>query len=76
MLGHIILGINLIEKAGVEVKADKEVVMLLQHMVLTHHYEPEYGSPKKPMIPEAELLHHLDIIDARIYDMNKGVKRH
>ncbi len=74
LLGHIILGINLVEKAGVEVNADKEVVMLLQHMILTHHYEPEYGSPKKPMIPEAELLHHLDIIDARMYDMNKALK--
>jgi len=74
LLGHIILGINLVEKAGVEVNADKEVVMLLQHMILTHHYEPEYGSPQKPMIPEAELLHHLDIIDARMYDMNKALK--
>ncbi len=46
--------------------------MLLQHMVLSHHYEAEYGSPKKPMIPEAEMLHHLDIMDARMYDMNKA----
>ena len=53
---------------------DKEVVMLLQHMILSHHYEPEYGSPVKPMIPEAEVLHYLDIIDARIYDMTKVTK--
>lgn len=74
LLGHIIQGINLIEIAGSEVGAQKESVMLLQHMILTHHYEPEYGSPKKPMIPEAELLHHLDIIDARMYDMEKALK--
>ncbi len=74
LLGHIIQGINLIENAAVEVKANKEVVMLLQHMILTHHYEPEYGSPKKPMIPEAEMLHHLDMIDARMYDMKKVLK--
>lgn len=73
LLGHITQGINLIERASKEVNADKEVTMLLQHMVLAHHYEPEYGSPKKPMIPEAELLHHLDIIDARLYDMNKAL---
>ena len=42
-------------------------------MVLSHHYEAEYGSPKKPMIPEAEMLHHLDIMDARMYDMNKAL---
>jgi 3'-5' exoribonuclease len=73
LLGHIILGVNLIDRAGRESKADNEVIMLLQHMILTHHYEPEYGSPKKPMIPEAEMLHHLDILDARMYDMQKAL---
>ena len=72
LLGHIIQGIKMIETASIEVKAEKEVSMLLQHMVLSHHYEAEYGSPKKPMIPEAEMLHHLDIMDARMYDMNKA----
>jgi 3'-5' exoribonuclease len=43
-------------------------------MILTHHYEPEFGSPKKPLIPEGELLHYLDMIDARMYDMNKALK--
>lgn len=74
MLGHIIQGITMIDEAGKQIDADKEIVMLLQHMVLTHHYEPEYGSPKKPMIPEAEMLHHLDVMDARMYDMEKATK--
>lgn len=73
LLGHIVQGVRMIETASLAVKADKEVSMLLQHMVLAHHYEAEYGSPKKPMIPEAEMLHHLDIIDARMYDMNKAL---
>ena len=73
LIGHIVQGIKMIETASIEVKADKEVSMLLQHMVLSHHYEAEYGSPKKPMIPEAEMLHHLDIMDARMYDMNKAL---
>jgi 3'-5' exoribonuclease len=74
LLGHIILGVNLIDRAGREAKADSEVIMLLQHMILAHHYEAEYGSPKKPMLPEAEMLHHLDILDARMYDMQKALK--
>ncbi len=73
LLGHIVQGIKMIETASLQVKANKEVSMLLQHMVLSHHYEAEYGSPKKPMIPEAEMLHHLDVIDARMYDMNKAL---
>jgi 3'-5' exoribonuclease len=73
LLGHIIMGVRKIEMAANEVGADKEISMLLQHMILSHHYEPEYGSPKKPMIPEAEMLHHLDMLDARMYDMRKAV---
>lgn len=71
LLGHIIQGIKLIERTAELVGADREVSLLLQHMVLSHHYEPEFGSPKKPMIPEGEMLHHLDMIDARMYDMQK-----
>jgi 3'-5' exoribonuclease len=71
LLGHITQGIKKIELVAMAVGADKESTMLLQHMILSHHYEPEYGSPIKPMFPEAELLHHLDIIDARMYDMKR-----
>lgn len=74
LLGHIIQGIKNVEVVGQRLGAEKEVVMLLQHMILSHHYEPEYGSPVKPMIPEAEVLHYLDIIDARMYDMNRVTK--
>ena len=74
LLGHIIQGIKNVELVGQRLGIDKEVVMLLQHMILSHHYEPEYGSPVKPMIPEGEILHYLDIIDARLFDMTKATK--
>ncbi|WP_461205951.1 3'-5' exoribonuclease YhaM family protein [Clostridium sp. DL1XJH146] len=73
LLGHIVQGIKNIEVAAKKVEADDEIKMLLQHMVLSHHYEAEYGSPKKPMIPEAQMLHFLDIIDASMYDMKKAL---
>jgi 3'-5' exoribonuclease len=73
LLGHIIQGIKEINNVGNEVGANPHVIMLLEHMVLSHHYEPEFGSPKKPLIPEAELLHYLDIIDAHMYDMNSAL---
>ena len=69
LLGHIIQGIKMIDQTATLVGADPEVSLLLQHMILSHHYEPDFGSPKRPMIPEAELLHYLDMIDARMYDM-------
>ncbi|MCY6483369.1 OB-fold nucleic acid binding domain-containing protein [Clostridium aestuarii] len=73
LLGHIIEGVKKIEVTAQKVGADKEITMLLQHMILSHHYEAEYGSPKKPMIPEAQMLHYLDILDASLYDMNKAL---
>lgn len=73
LLGHIIQGIKRIAKVAEQLQVDPEVALLLEHMVLSHHYEAEFGSPKKPMIPEAELLHYLDIIDARMFDMQKAL---
>ena len=69
LLGHIVTQIVDIENIGRELGTDPELLLLLKHMVLSHHYEPEYGSPVRPMFPEAELLHHIDIIDARMNAM-------
>lgn len=73
LLGHIIQGIKNIDRVAREKGVDEEISVLIQHMILSHHYYPEHGSPKYPMIPEGELLHYLDIIDARIYDMQKAL---
>jgi len=75
LLGHIIQGISDIQKAGETLSIPREKVLLLEHMVLSHHYEPEFGSPRKPMIPEAELLHYIDMIDARMYDFFESLDK-
>ena len=74
MLGHIIQGIKLVNEKGKKFNVPTEKVVILEHMILSHHNEPEYGSPKRPMIPEAELLCHIDMMDARIYDMSKALE--
>ena len=74
LLGHITIGIGLVRDAQKELGADEEKSMLIQHMILSHHYEAEYGSPKKPCFIEAELLHYIDMIDARVFDMDRAVK--
>lgn len=73
LLGHLIQGIKTIDRLGEEVGMDKEKTVMLEHMILSHHYEPEFGSPKKPLFPEAEILHYLDIVDARMYDMEEAL---
>ncbi len=72
LLGHIIQGINYIDRVGTEIGTDGEKLMLIKHMILSHHYIPEHGSPKPPAFPEAEMLHYLDILDARMYDMQSA----
>lgn len=72
LLGHIIQGINYIDAVGRQIGINPEKSLLLQHMILSHHYLPEHGSPKPPAFPEAEMLHYLDILDARMYDMEQA----
>ncbi len=73
MLGHIIQGIKLIDRETEKLNFPREKALMLEHMILSHHYEPEFGSPKKPLFPEAELLHYLDILDARMFDMEDAL---
>lgn len=74
MLGHIIQGVKNLDKLTEELGFPREKAIMLEHMILSHHYEPEFGSPKKPLFPEAELLHYLDILDARMYDMEHALE--
>lgn len=74
LLGHLVQGVKTIDRLAGEIGMDREKAILLEHMVLTHHYEPEYGSPKKPLFPEAEMLHYLDMIDAKMFDMQQALE--
>jgi len=73
LLGHIVMGIKYIDQLGWELGFSQEKRIMLEHMILSHHYEPEFGSPKKPLFPEAEVLHYLDILDARMFDMEDAL---
>jgi 3'-5' exoribonuclease len=73
LLGHLVQGIKSIDKLAEELGVGEEKKIMLEHMILSHHYEPDFGSPKKPLFPEAEILHYLDMIDARMYDMQEAL---
>lgn len=67
MLGHITMSVKAIELSASKLGfLDTEEVLLLEHMVLSHHYYPNYGSPKKPNTPEALILHFIDNIDSKM----------
>ncbi len=69
LLGHINIGASMVERAAAELMTDPTVAMLVQHMLIAHHGVPEFGSPRPPMFPEAELVSQIDLIDSRLYEM-------
>ena len=73
LLGHLVLGVTRIQEAANELGIQSEEVLLLQHMMLSHHGEAEFGSPRKPMFPEAEALHWVDLLDARMNEMQTAI---
>ncbi|AWE08683.1 3'-5' exoribonuclease YhaM [Lysinibacillus sp. 2017] len=75
LLGHISIMVNEIGFAAAELKIEGEEVMLLQHLVLSHHGKEEWGSPKKPMIQEAEMLHYIDNIDAKMNMLTRALDK-
>ncbi len=73
LLGHIAMGATKIDKYAEKLGVDRRVSVLLQHMILSHHGEPEFGAAVRPMFIEAEVLSELDLMDARIYEMREAV---
>lgn len=67
LLGHIIIAVEWINEKAAKIPGfPKPLLNMIKHCVLAHHGELEYGSPKKPAILEAVLLHYADNIDAKI----------
>jgi 3'-5' exoribonuclease len=67
--------VNEIGKAADELGIEGEEVMILQHLVLSHHGKAEWGSPKPPLIREAEILHYIDNVDAKMNMLDRALER-
>lgn len=75
LLGHITIMVNEIGKAAEELGIEGEEVTILQHLVLSHHGKAEWGSPKPPLVKEAEILHYIDNLDAKMMMMDRALER-
>ena len=73
LIGHLVMGAMMVKEAGEKLGVDKEKSMLLQHMIISHHGEPEFGAAVRPLFLEAELLSDLDSMDAKIYEIMEAV---
>lgn len=77
LLGHIVIMDEEITKAceALDIDENQEDVLLLKHLVLAHHGKLEYGSPVRPQLLEAEVLHHIDLLDATITMMSNALDK-
>ena len=73
LIGHLVMGAVKIEMKAKELGISEETSMLLQHMVISHHGEPDFGAAVRPMFLEAELLSQLDTLDATVYEITSAV---
>lgn len=76
LLGHMILELEIIHKALAGLpEFPRPLQTLLEHLIISHHGQYEFGSPKLPMFPEALLLHYLDDLDSKLQNMESLLKR-
>lgn len=76
LLGHIQIGISMLaEKVRMVPGFPPRLRILVEHMILSHHGESEFGSPKQPLFMEALLLHHIDNMDSKMECMRSFVEK-
>ncbi len=72
LIGHLVMAVGMLEKKIAEAEklsgepVPEETVLRLKHMIVSHHGEYAYGSPKLPMTVEAVALYCLDNLDAKV----------
>lgn len=76
LIGHIVLGMELIsDRIALIAGFPPQKAMLVKHMILSHHGQLEFGSPKRPKIPEALLLSYADDLDAKMADFTQFIAK-
>src|SRR5258708_16985904 len=76
LLGHMIIELEMLQAKLAQLPGfPEELKILLEHMIISHHGQYDFGSPKLPMFPEALMLHYLDDLDSKIEAMRAHFER-
>jgi 3'-5' exoribonuclease len=76
LLGHLIIDLELLHAKLKEIPGfPPQLKMLVEHLIISHHGQYEFGSPKLPMFPEALMLHYLDDLDSKMEAMRAQFER-
>ncbi len=75
LLGHITLGVMILEELIGRIEGfPRETADILTHIIISHHGLEDWGSPKKPMFPEALIVHHLDNLDSKVMGVREYMR--
>ena len=74
LLGHLVMGAQEVAAIAAELDLPEEKATLLEHLILSHHGQPEFGAAVRPMFLEAEILSSLDTLDAKIYEIEQACR--
>lgn len=76
LIGHITLGDEFVAACMRDIpEFPEDLGLVVRHLILSHHGQYEYGSPKRPKTPEALLLSYLDDLDAKMYGFADQIKK-
>jgi 3'-5' exoribonuclease len=76
LLGHMIIELEMLQaKLALQPGFPDELKTLIEHLIISHHGQYDFGSPKLPMFPEALMLHYLDDLDSKMEAMRAHFER-
>ena len=76
LLGHMIIELEMLQEKLSHIPGfPDELKVLIEHLIISHHGQYEFGSPKLPMFPEALMLHYLDDLDSKMESMRAQFER-
>ena len=75
LIGHLVEGAMWVDSAAKRLGVPQEKAQLVEHMILSHHGVPEFGSPVRPMFVEAQILSALDTLDAQIFEFHSATSK-
>lgn len=74
LVGHLVGGAIIVSEIGKKEGISEEILMLVEHMLISHHGNPEYGAAVRPLFLEAEVLSAIDTFDANIFEIENALK--
>jgi 3'-5' exoribonuclease len=76
LLGHMIIELEMLQaKLALQPDFPDELKIMVEHLIISHHGQYDFGSPKLPMFPEALMLHYLDDLDSKMEAMRAQFER-